>query len=103
MISSPYYASIIERLHCATLGKRGGKVVLLPQSTAPVHKCNTAIRKIGFIDLNDPVCFLHIASSDYYLFSNLNKFLRDKNFSRDDKTINTVEDYLNNLDLRIFL
>ena len=56
------------------------------------------IRKAGFAELNHPTYSADIAASDYYLCSNLKKFLRGKNFSRDDETIDTVEDYLNNLD-----
>ena len=102
--SNPYYASITERLHCAIREKRRGKVsdgVMLFHDNASVHKCNiveTAIRKAGFVKLNNPAYSPDIASVDYYLFSNLKKFLRVKNFSGDDETIDIVEDYLNNLD-----
>ena len=98
-ISGLYYASIIERLHCAILEKRHGKVVLLLHDNAPVHKCNivqTAIRKTDFVELNHLACSPDNASSDYYLFSNLKKF------SRDNETIDTVEDYLDKLDLEFF-
>ena len=103
-ISSPYYVSIFERLCCAILEKSGGIVsdgVLLLADNAPVHKCNivqASVRKAGFIEFNHPVYSPNIAPSDYYLFSNLNKFLRGKNFSCDDEAIDTVENYLNNLD-----
>ena len=43
-ISSPYYASVIERLrHCAIVEKRVGKVsdrMLLLHDNAPIDKCN---------------------------------------------------------------
>ena len=60
-ISSLYYAAIIERLSCAILEKRDGKVndeVLLLHGNALVDQCNivhTAIRKGDFIELNVPV------------------------------------------------
>ena len=63
-------------------------------SMLPVHKCNivqAAIRKAGFVELNHSVYSLDIAPSHYYLVSNLKKFLRGKNFSPNDKTIDTVE------------
>ena len=103
-ISGPCYASNIERLCCATLEKRHGKLshtVLLLHDNTSVYKCNivqAAIGKSDFIELNDPVYSPDIAPSDYYLFSNLKKFLRGKNFSRDDETTDTVEDYLNKFD-----
>ena len=83
-----------------------GHRVLLLHDNAPVHKCNVvhaAIGKAGFVELNTPVYSPDIAPSDYYLFSNLNKFLRGKDFSRDDERIDTVEDYLNNLDSEFFV
>ena len=103
-ISGPYYGSIIERLRCVIAEKRRGKVsdgVLLLHDNAPIDKCKivrTATRKAGFIELNHAAYSADIAPSDSYLFSNLNKLLRGKNFSRDDETIDTVEDYLNKLD-----
>ena len=72
--------------------------MLLLHGDVSIHKCNIAIRKGGFIDLNHPVYSSDITLSDSYLFSNLKKFLYDKNFSPDDETIDTVEDYLNKLD-----
>ena len=68
-ISSLYYAAIIERLSCAILEKRDGKVndeVLLLHGNTLVDKCNivhTAIRKGNFIELNDPVYSSDIAST----------------------------------------
>ena len=107
-IGGSYYAPIIERLHCVIVEKHHGKVsdeVLLLHDNTPVHKCNivqAAIRKAGFVELNHPVYSPGIGSSDYYLFSKLKKFLRGKNFSRDDETIDTVKDYLNKLDWQFF-
>ena len=103
-ISGPYYASIIKRLHCTIVEKRRGKVsdgVLLLHDNASVHKCNivqVANRKAGFVELNNSVYSPDIAPSDYYLLSSLKKFLRGKNFSCDDETIDTIETYLNQLD-----
>ena len=72
-ISNPYYTSIIERLHCAILEKRGGKVsngMLLLHNNAPVHKCKFV--QTGFVELSHPAYSPDNALSDYYLFSNLN-------------------------------
>ena len=108
MINASYYTSIVDRLCCVIVEKRRGKVgdeVSLLHVNAPVHKCNifqTVIRKADFVELNHHVYFPDITPFDYYLLSNLKKFLRDKNFSRDDETIDTVEDYLNKLDLEYF-
>ena len=103
-ISGSYYASIIEKLRCAIVEKCRSKVndgVLLLHDNASVLKCNfvqALIRRTGFVEFNDPACSPDIAPSNSYLVSNLKKFLRGKNFSRDDETIDTVKDYLNSLD-----
>ena len=108
-ISGPYYTAIIERLRCTTLEKRGGKVtneVLLLHNNAPIEKGNivqTVIRKAGFVELNHLAYSPYDTPSNYYLFSNLKKFFRGKNFSSDDETIDTVENYLNNLDSEFFV
>ena len=102
--NDPYYASTIERLRCAILEKRRCKVsdgVVLLHDNTLVHKCNivqAAIRKADFVELNHHAYSADIAASDYYPFSNLKIFLRTKNFSLNDETIDTVDDYLNNLD-----
>lgn len=109
MVNGPYYASLIERLRCAVLEKRRGKVsygVLLLHDNAPVHKCNivqAAIRKASFVELNHPVYSPDIAPTDYYLFSYLKKFMRGKNFGSDDEAIQAVEDYLRDLDSEFFV
>ena len=89
-ISGSYSASVTERLHCAVLQKRGGKVVLLLYGNAPVDKCNivqNTIEKGGFAELNHPAYSSDIAPPDCYLFSNLKKFIRGKNVSHDKETI----------------
>ena len=103
-ISDPFYISIIKWLFCAILERRrdtvSDGVVLLHDNTS-VYKCNivqAVIRKTGFVELNHLAYSPDIVPSDYYLFSNLNKFLRGKNFSRDDETMDTVEDDLNKFD-----
>ena len=63
-----------------------------------VNIISAAIQKAGFVELNPCAYSPDLAPSDYYLFLNLKTFLHWKNFSCDDETIDTVEDYLNNLD-----
>ena len=102
-INGPCYASIIEWLRSVIVEKRGSKVshgVLLLHDNAPIDKCKivqAAIRQAGFIELNHPVYSPDIAPSDYHLFSNLKKFLGDKNLSSDDETVTAVEDYVTDL------
>ena len=108
-INGPCYASIIERLHSVIVEKGHSKVspgVLLLHDNTPVDKCNivqTAIRQVGFIELNRCAYSLDIAPTNYHLLSNLKKFLRHKNFSSDDETITIVEDYLTDPNLVFFV
>ena len=81
--------------------KRGSKVVLLLQDNALIHKCTivqATIQKTSFVELYHPDYSPDIAPSVDYLFLDMKKYLRGKNFSGDDETINTVDEYLNNLD-----
>ena len=83
-ISGSYYTAITERLCSAILEKCRGKVsdgVLLLHDNTPIHKCNivqAAIRKTDFVELNHSPYSPDIASSDCYLFSNLEKFVCGK-------------------------
>ena len=107
-INSPYCESIIERLRFVIVEKGRGKVsrgVLLLHDNAPIDKSKTvqaAIRQAGFIASNHPAYSPDTAPSEYYLFSNLNKFLRLKNFSSDDEAVTTVEDYLTDFNSECF-
>ena len=107
-INGQYYASLIERLRRTILEKRRGKIshgVLLLHDNAPVHKSNivhAAIHQTGFVELNHSAYSPDIAPIDYYLFSNLKKFLRGKNFGSNDEAIQAVEDYFNDLDSEFF-
>ena len=108
-INGPCYASIIERLRSVIVEKGRGKVsrgVLLLHDNAPIHKCNfvqAAIRQVSFIELNHPIHSVDIAPTNSHSFSNLKKFLLDKNLSFDDEAITTVEDYLTDLNSKFFL
>ena len=107
-INGPCYASIIERLRSTIVEKRRGEVsrgMLLLHDNDPIHKCKivqTAIRQLGFIELNHPAYSLDIAPTNYHPLSNLKKFLCGKNFSSDDEAVTTVEDYLTDLNSEFF-
>ena len=86
-INGPYYVSLLERLRSVIMEKRRGKLtqgVLLLHNNAPVHKSNiaqAAIRQAGFTELKHPAYSPDVAPTDYYLFANLKKYLRGKNFA----------------------
>ena len=88
MTNGPYYASMVEQLRSPIVEKGGGN--------APVDNCNVA--HTAFVELNHLVYSPDVALSDSYLFLKWNKFVRLKNFSGDDETIDTVDEYLNKLD-----
>ena len=108
IINGPYYALIIEWPPSVILEKRRSKLscrVLFLRANTSVHKCNivqAALRRVAFTKLDYPAYSLDIAPSDYYLFSNLKKFLHGKNFSSDDEAITTVVDYLIDLNSEFF-
>ena len=101
-------ASIIERLRSVIVEKGGSKVshgMLLLHDNAPIHKCKivqTTIREVGFIGLNHQAYSLDIAPTNSHPLSNLKKFVRLKNFSSDDETVTTVEDYLTDANSELF-
>ena len=107
-INGPCYASIIERLRSAIVEKWCCEVshgVLLLHDNDPIHKCKivqTAIRQVGFIELNHPAYSLGIAPTNYHPLSRLKEFLRLKNFSSDDEAVTTVEGYLTDLNSEFF-
>ena len=80
--------------------KRCGKLsagVLLFHDNAPTHKSSTsraAIRRWGFIDLNDPPYSPDLAPSDHFLFRNLKKCLHRQRFPDDNAVKETVTWYI---------
>ena len=78
--------------------------VLLLHDNAPTHKSwtsQTAIKKCGFLELN------HLpyrpGSRDYFLFRNLKKFLRERQFSNDNAVNEAVTGYFDTQDVSFFL
>ena len=108
MMNSLYCASIIEHLCSAMREKRHSKInpgVLLFHDSAPVYKSDIvqiAIQPAEFIEINHPTYFLDITSTDYSMFSHLQKFMRSKNFDSDDETIQTTDVCLHGLDFNLF-
>jgi histone-lysine N-methyltransferase SETMAR len=67
--------------------------VLLLHDNAPVHmsvKSQAAVRQCGFQQLNHPPYSPDLATSDYFLFRVMKKFLRGKRFSSDEEVKETV-------------
>ena len=95
-ITGQTYANTITALREAIKKKRPGKLsagVLLLHDNAPVHmsaKSQAAIRQCGFQQLNHPHYSPDLASSDYFLFRVMKKFLRGKRFSIDEEVKEAV-------------
>ena len=64
------------------------KKPLFQQDNAPVHKSMKTMVKLNalrFEVLPHPLYLPRLAPSDFYMFADLNKMLRGKRFSSDDK------------------
>ena len=80
--------------------------VLLLHDNAPAHKSDTsrgAMRKRGFVELKYPTYSPDLALSDYFLFTNLKKFLRGRRFLDDSAVKEAVTGYFDTQDVSFFL
>ena len=86
-IDGPCYASIIQRLRSVTVGKRCAKLAVecCFFMTTPPFISATLFKllfdRLASLNFIIPAYSPDIAPSDYHLFSNLNNFVRLKNFS----------------------
>jgi histone-lysine N-methyltransferase SETMAR len=65
-------------------------------------KSQAAIRQCGFQQLNHPPYSPDLAPSDYFLFRVMNKFLRGKRFSTDEKVKEAVTTWFEGAVKRFF-
>ena len=98
-INGEYYAKLLRELRQAIKSKQPGKLtkgVLLHQDNAPAHKslvAMSAVHDCGFELIDHPPYSPDLASSDYFLFSNLKKHLAGKRYESDDDVISAVENF----------
>lgn len=98
-ITGEYYASLLHRLRDSIKIKRRGKLtrgVLLLHDNAPVHKsrhARAAVADCSFEEIEHPPYSPDLAPSDYFLFSNLKKYIRGRRFMDDNELITAIEEH----------
>ena len=98
-INSDYYIALLERLKDEIVEIRPQfkkKKVLFYQDNAPCHKSMKTMAKLnelGFELLPHPPYSPDLATSDYFMFSDLKRMLAGKKFSADEELISGTEAY----------
>jgi len=99
-ISAEYYSSLLVLFKDILKEKRRGKftkVVLFLQVNAPAHRALATQKKmayLGFQCLDHPLYSPDLVPSDYRLFHELKKKLKDRYFSSDTEVIAAVKTWL---------
>ncbi|KAG5311569.1 SETMR methyltransferase, partial [Acromyrmex insinuator] len=99
-INGDYYAALLDRFNnilkkkCLYLAK---KKVLFYQDNVWVHTCPAPMTKFNKL-LSHPAYSPDLASCDYFLFSNLKKWIGGKRFTIREQLIAETETYFEGLD-----
>ena len=107
-ITGAYYANLLDQLRNAIREKRRGKLtkgVLLQQDNARVHTCKVAmdaLERNGYELIPHPAYSPDLAPSDFFLFPNLKKDMRGRQFRSDEEVVATVEEWFNGKDPDFF-
>ena len=75
--------------------------VLLQKDNATVHTCKVAmdaVERNGYELIPHPAYSPDLASSDFFLFSNLKKDIRGCHFLYDEEVVSAVEEWVNGKD-----
>lgn len=103
-ITSAYYVSLLNQLNDKIREKRSGlkkKKIIFLQDNAPAHKSFLTITKLNDLKydlLDHPPYSPDLAPSDFFLFTNLKKFLSGKRFRDNQEAIDAVNGYFESLD-----
>ena len=87
-VTGVYYGDLLHKLRLAIKEKRRGKlsqVPLLLHGSAPAHRSHdgpNALLGSGFGEMRHPAYSPDLAPSDYHLFPNVKKHLREQIFDR---------------------
>ena len=98
-LTGPTYGNKLRKFHNAIKEKRRGKLsdgILVLHDDAPIQMSTIAtdtVCDLKFGELCHPPYSPDLAPSDYYLFSNLKKFLRGTRFLDDSEVESTVQRY----------
>ena len=103
-----YYANFLEQLRTAIREKRRGKLskcVLLQQDNARVHTrkdAMDAVERNGYELIPHPAYSPDQAPSDFFLFPNLKKYIRELHVLSDEEVVTAVEEWVNGKDPDFF-
>ena len=107
-ITGVYYANFLDQLRTAIREKRRGKLskcVLLQQDNARVHTCKVAmdaVERNGYELIPHPAYSPDQAPSDFFLFPNLKKYIRELHFLSGEEVVTAVEEWVNGKDPDFF-
>ena len=107
-ITGVYYANLLDQLRTTIREKRRGKLsksVLLQQDNAKVHTCKVAmdaVERNGDELITHPFCSPDLATSDFFLFSNLKMDIRGCHFWSDEEVVAAVEEWVSGKDPDFF-
>lgn len=102
-INSDYYCNLLDKLDPIIGDKRPGlqkKKIIFHQDNARVHtsfKTMSKFNELSYELLEHPAYSPDLAPSDYYLFTNLKKFLAGKHFTSNEDAIAAVDEYFADL------
>ena len=88
--------------------KRRGKLsigILLQQESVGVHTCKIAmdaVERNGYELILHPIYSPDLAPSDYFLFPNLKKDIRGRNFRSNEEVVAAVEEWVRDKDPGFF-
>uniref|UniRef100_A0A8D0BMD3 Transposase n=1 Tax=Salvator merianae TaxID=96440 RepID=A0A8D0BMD3_SALMN len=108
-VDAEYYCNLLCQLKEALKGKGRGNLqtgVLFLQDNAPAHKAGKmmdVLRKLGFQCLDHPPYSPDLAPSDYFLFPNLKKSLKECQCLSDLEVIAAAEQHFRDQTSEFFL
>ena len=102
IITGVYYANLLDQLRTAIREKHRGKLskgILMQQDNARGHTCKVAMYAVewnGYELITHPAYSPDLAPSDFFLFQNLRKDIRD------EEVLTAVEEWVNGKDPDFF-
>ena len=81
------------------------KEILLQQDNARVHICKIAmdaVKRNGYELIPHPACSPNLAPSDYFLFPNMRKDIRERHFRSNEEVVAAVEERVRDKDPGFF-
>ena len=107
-ITGVYYANLLDQLRIAIHEKRRDKLskgVLLQQDNSRVHTCKVAmdaVERNRYDLIQHPAFSPDLAPSNFFLFPNLKKDIRELHFWFDEEVVTAIEEWVNGKDPDFF-